>query len=192
MEEWRDIVGYEGLYQVSNCGRVKALNRIDSNNRKHKERVLKQPKTPSGYSHVHLSKENKSRWVLVHRIVAEAYIDKPDGCNVVNHIDNNPSNNHVNNLEWTTFKGNMQWASIQGRMHGNIENVKKAVESRKRAVIATDKNGNEHAFTSQTEAARVLGVNRGHIAQACHKAYGYKTLGGYEWKYAYDMENQHG
>ena len=79
----------------------------------------------------------------------------------------------------------MQWASKQGRMHGRPDNFLKASENRKRPVIATDKNGKEYYFSSQKEAMNALGIKgHGHIASACRKGYGYKTVGGYSWRYA--------
>jgi hypothetical protein len=186
MEVWKDVVGYEGYYQVSNRGRVKALERIDSNNRRHFEHILAQGKRPNGYLCVHLSKANNAKWFSVHRLVAMAFVERIDGCNIVNHLDNDRKNNYADNLEWTTYKGNMQWAAKQGRMRGKPDNFRKASEKRKKAVIATDKNGKDYFFSSQTEAAVALGIarNRGHITAACRKDRGYKTVGGYSWRYA--------
>lgn len=185
MEIWRPVIGYEDAYAVSNYGRVKNLARIDNMRKFKRERILRQPKTPSGYLHVHLSKGGKAKWCLVHRLVAEAFCEKPEGCNVVNHIDNDPANNHSDNLEWTTYKGNMQWATKQGRMHYQPANLAKAVEAIKRPVIAS-KDGNEYLFESQADAVRQLGLTpsaKAHIAAACRKDRGYKTVGGYEWRY---------
>lgn len=114
MEEWRDIVGYEGLYQVSNYGRVKSIAR----SYRHNDKILKQDLKSNGYWQVHLCRNSKSKWHHVHRLVAMAFITKADGCDIVNHIDNNRQNNHVINLEWTTMKDNIQHAAKQGRMHG--------------------------------------------------------------------------
>ena len=187
MEIWKDVVGYEGIYQVSSYGRVKSLKRIDSNNRTHQERILSLKETPTGYYHVHLSRENKAKWLLVHRLVAEVFCELKDGCDIVNHLDNDPHNNHFENLEWTTYKGNMQHATKQGRMHYQPLNLKKAQISRQKAVIATDKCGNDYYFESQVIAMKELGLTksaRGHIASACKKERGYKTVGGYSWRYA--------
>lgn len=183
MEEWRDVKGYEGYYAVSNLGRVKSVERYDNNKHLRPEHVLCFKVNELGYQRVHLSRDGIAGWFLVHRLVAEAFIEKPEGCDIVNHLDNNPSNNKATNLEWTTYKGNMQYASKQGRMKGNPENLKKAQESRKIPVIAI-KDGKEFLFESGKEAGRILGIKSGHIAAACRKEYGYKTVGGYEWRYA--------
>lgn len=190
METWKDIEGYEGYYQVSNQGRVKALDRVDSNNRRHKERILRQVPNPKGYLTVHLSRENKARWNLVHRLVAFAFVEKKDGCDIVNHLDNNPKNNNADNLEWTTYKGNMQWAAKQGRMHGNPTNFLKASVRRRKAVMATDKDGYRMFFQSQAEAAKALNINHSHIAAACRKEYGFKTVGGYTFEYFYEKDKK--
>lgn len=182
-EIWKDINGYDGFYQVSNMGRVKRVAKPNKSGHIYKERILKNAKASElGYQHVHLSKNGVSKWEQVHRLVAEAFVDKKDGCDIVNHLDNNPSNNRADNLEWTTYEGNMQHAARQGRMRHHPENLKKAQESRKTAVVAI--KGNERIyFNSQSEAAKELGISHSHIAAACRKEYGYNTVGGYEWEY---------
>jgi hypothetical protein len=139
-------------------------------------------KRPNGYNVVHLSRGNVSEWKSVHRLVAEAFVPKVPGCNIVNHLDNNPTNNCACNLEWTTYKGNMQHAAKQGRMHYKPGNLLKAQESRKRAVIAY--NGTETLrFDSMVDAER-LGFDHRRISNCCKGKYGYKTHKGYEWRYA--------
>ena len=102
MEEWRDIKGYEGLYQVSNLGRVKSLG----NNKTRKEKILK-PETINGYLRVCLFKERKGKHILVHRLVADAFIPNMDNKPYIDHIDGNPNNNIINNLRWCTHNENM-------------------------------------------------------------------------------------
>ena len=187
MENWKDISGFEGIYQVSDKGRVRSLDRKDNIGNTHKGKILVSQKRPNGYLCVHLSKNGKSKWFSVHRLVAEAFIEKTDDAHtIVNHIDNDPSNNNASNLEWTTYKGNMQWASVQGRMKGDQAKINQRISAEKRRtpVIATDEEGNQVWFPSQTEAGRFLGVQRRHIAAACRKEYGYKKVGGYSWEYA--------
>lgn len=152
----------------------------------YKGKILKGNTNEEGYIRVHVSKDGKPFVLLVHRIVAEVFCTNPNSHNVVNHLDNNPSNNCATNLEWTTYQGNMQWASMQGRMHYKPENLRKAQKAHERPVIATDKNGKDYYFSSQREAADSLGIkcSRGHIAACCRKEYGYKTAGGYTWRYA--------
>ena len=110
-EVWKDIEGYEGLYQVSNFGNIKSLARIVHSEKrsdyKIKEKVLKQSDTTTGYKKVELHKDNKKRKSFkVHRLVAQAFIPNPENKREVNHIDGNKHNNNVNNLEWVTSSEN--------------------------------------------------------------------------------------
>lgn len=119
MEEiWKDIEGYEGLYQVSNLGNVKSLRkRIDKGkcHRHFDEKILKPIETNRGYLRVKLCKDRKIKKIRVHRLVAEAFIKRPEL--EVNHIDGNKKNNKVENLEWVTQRENKQHAWITGLYH---------------------------------------------------------------------------
>lgn len=109
-EEWKAIVNYEGLYEVSNYGRVKSVARDVATTRPRTHRVmekeLKLINFQKKYKAVNLYKDRKQKRFSVHRLVAGAFIDNPDGLPFVNHIDMNPSNNHVSNLEWCTPEHN--------------------------------------------------------------------------------------
>lgn len=122
MEIWKDIAGYENLYEISNYGNVRAKYREfigkDGKLKKYHERMLK-PDTSvlkRGYVRVTLSKDYVVTRFQVHRLVAEAFIPNPDNKPFVNHIDNNGLNNHVSNLEWCTHSENMIHAQKQGRL----------------------------------------------------------------------------
>lgn len=111
-EEWKDILNYEGLYQISNLGRVKSLERkveyINKSKYKkeykttktYEEKLIQQYMNESGYMRVHLSKNGKSKFHFVHRLVAQGFIDNPENLPEVNHKDENTINNSVKNLEW--------------------------------------------------------------------------------------------
>ncbi len=115
-EIFTDIVGYEGLYQISNLGTVISLPKGDGNG--YRTRVLKhdiKTHTHTSYARVTLSKEGKTKRFQVHRLVAQAFIPNPEAKPFVNHIDNNGLNNAVTNLEWCNQTENMKHSSDQGR-----------------------------------------------------------------------------
>jgi hypothetical protein len=100
MEEWRDIEGWEGLYQVSNMGRVKSFC-------KGKERLLSQIINRNGYCAVHLKQGGRLYYATIHRLVAKSFIQNPDKKEEVNHIDGIKTNNRVENLEWVNRSENL-------------------------------------------------------------------------------------
>ena len=117
-EVWKPIKGYEGIYEISNLGNVKALPRIKVNNRgyqKMKERIAKPSKQNSEYFRVSLTNNNHQRkYYSIHRLVAEAFLPNPNNLPQVNHKDGNKENNNVNNLEWCTRSYNLQHAYDNG------------------------------------------------------------------------------
>ena len=112
-EEWREVQGYEGLYEVSIFGRVKSVERIDSSGHHRKEKILKPKKTKCGYLLVVLSKELKHKCFLVHILVAQAFIPNPDNLPVVNHINEIKTDNRVTNLEWCTQRYNIRYSQAK-------------------------------------------------------------------------------
>lgn len=141
MEEWKDIAGYEGLYQVSNLGRVKSLDRcVRRGNRTMKKqgrimnqtRLIRKPEQGKAIYHtVLLSDSGMHKRYLVHRLVATAFISNPLQKDQVNHIDGNGENNNVSNLEWCDGKENMRHAWDTGILNsGNV--TKPFIERSKR------------------------------------------------------------
>ena len=124
MEEWRDIEGYEGLYQVSNEGRVKSLERYVDNRWGTKQfvkgKVLANVKT-QGYWYVGLNKNGKYKRYRIHRLVAEAFIPNPNNLLEVNHKDENPDNNTVENLEWCEHFYNINYGTRNKRVGKHFE-----------------------------------------------------------------------
>ena len=140
-EFWRDIKGYEGLYQISNLGRVKSLHRKYINQYGEfgeKEEFIKKQKLSAfnksqkdtkGYFVVSLANNDRGKWVRVHRLVATAFLPNPHNLPEVNHKDGNKQNNNVDNLEWVTRSQNNLHAWRTGlREKGETERVKKIKE----------------------------------------------------------------
>lgn len=103
-EIWKDILGYEGKYQVSNLGNIKNLKYLNSN----KTKLMCLKKHNKGYKQVELSKNHKTKTYLVHRLVAQAFIPNPNNYPLINHKDFNKQNNNVENLEWCNQSQNMK------------------------------------------------------------------------------------
>ena len=186
MEEWRDIERYEGLYQVSNLGRVKSLSKewIGGNGCKCSkgETILKQGGTSykRRYQQVVLCKEGKCSNKRVHRLVAEAFIPNPNNYPFINHKDENPENNCVENLEWCDCKYNNNYGTRNERMSESQKHVGC------KSILQFDDNNNLiNIFFSLSEACKVLGItSSGNISQACQGKR--NKCGGYKWKYSND------
>jgi hypothetical protein len=128
-EIWLPVVGYEGLYEVSNFGRVKNLNKLAKTNgggvRCYTEKILRLQKRSAGYAQVGLRKSKRQTSKLVHRLVAAAFIPNPENKPCVNHKNSNRFDNRVENLEWCTPAENLQHAidcgnlKLRGADHGN-------------------------------------------------------------------------
>lgn len=126
LEEWRDISGYVGLYQVSNLGRVKSLDRVATYQKVYVDKIVTathdfrsrilNPSTDKGYLSVVLSKAGTTRTFLIHRLVALAFIPNPDNKPQVNHKNGDTTKNEVTNLEWATERENQQHA-VQSGLH---------------------------------------------------------------------------
>lgn len=169
-EVWKDIEGYEGLYQVSNLGRVKRVTT---------GRILKSGKDKKGYLKVVLCKNNIKSAKTIHRLVAQAFIPNNENKPEVNHIDENKTNNMVSNLEWMTAKENSN--------HGTRnERVAKAVsKTLSIPIIAINlKTGEYTDFCSAKECARQLGLNQSHITNVLKGRR--NQTGGYTFKYKGD------
>ena len=160
MEIWKDIEGYEGLYQVSNIGRIKSMNRIVNNNGGtdyRKERVIKQDIDRGGYIQTHLSKDGKVKTLKVHRLVAKAFPEICgewfDGCEI-DHIDGVKNNNKATNLKVCTKSENMR----------NPLTTIKISNSKKKPVLQYTQNGEFiREWDSALTAANELSISRSTI-----------------------------
>lgn len=128
MEEiWKDVKGFEGLYQVSNLGRVRSLDRR-KNNQFFCGKILSLAKDKDGYCLVTLNDGKRKKTGRVHRLVALAFIQNPDNLPEINHIDENKENNSADNLEWCSTKYNLTYGSRKGMMVGTKNNHAKLTE----------------------------------------------------------------
>lgn len=109
-EIWKDIKGYEGLYKISNLGKIKSLSRPRNKYQFIEEHILKTRLTHRGYELVSLSKDGKLKSFYVHRLVAQTFIENPEKKSCVNHINGIKIDNQVNNLEWCSYSENMNHA----------------------------------------------------------------------------------
>ena len=116
IEEWRPVVGYEGLYEVSSYGRVRSVDRYDNRNCFRKGKVLSPGIKPDGYLTVVLSCNGKCKTINVHRLVAQVFIENPDNLPEVNHKDEDKTNNNVDNLEWCSRKYNVNYGSRKDKV----------------------------------------------------------------------------
>jgi hypothetical protein len=158
-EIWKDIKGYEALYQVSNLGRVKSCRRevphFRGGKRVVRERILKNSIIKDGYYMVQISKQNVAVSRTVARLVAEAFLLKNGENLEVNHIDGNKKNNCVTNLEWITHSENQS--------HAIKNNLYKMFP-----VVKLNSNGEEvESYPSVNDAARMNNLNTGNIWAVC-------------------------
>lgn len=117
IEEWKNIIGYNGKYQISNFGNVKSYKRYKEG------KILLPTKDKDGYFQIGLRDENsKRKWYRIHRLVANAFISNPNKFTEINHKDNNPSNNKVDNLEWCTIEYNNKYRFTHGNGNNKGEN----------------------------------------------------------------------
>lgn len=173
MEIFKDIKGYEGLYQIGSNGTVKSLNY----HRTGIERVLKYGKHYKGYLNVALCKEGKMKTFKVHRLVAEAFIPNPDNLPQVNHKNEVKTDNRVENLEWCSASYNMNYNDGQKR-----RGVKKINGNRSKKVYQYTLDGDYIAtYPSVNEIERQWGYRIGNIWSCCTGRY--KSAYGYKWSY---------
>lgn len=167
-EIWKPIKGYEGLYEISNMGRIKGLER-KSKNRTYPLILLKLKKDTHGYLQAFLYKNNIRKTYLVHRLVASAFIDNPNNYKEINHIDEDKTNNKISNLEWCSRIYNVNYGNR------TLKTTKK--------VKQYDLNKNYiKTWNSMSEAAQKLKIHVSGISGCCKGIN--KTCGGYIWKYA--------
>lgn len=173
-ELWKDVVGYEVLYMVSNIGNVISLDRYGTDGRVIKGKELSKngiltDKTP--YLSVSLYKDNKKSSIRIHRLIAQAFLEIIPNKTHVNHIDGNKKNNILSNLEWVDRKENAQHAHANGLMD---EALIKASEATSKEVVVRNILTNEiEKFKNQTQFSLHIGYNEAWFAKAMVK---YKNI----------------
>ena len=168
MEVWKEVYGFDVLYEVSNLGRIRTKF-AEGGGYRAEYRILTPTDNGNGYLRFNWSLKGRPKTVYLHRLVAEAFVKNPFGYNEVNHLDENKKNNAAENLEWTTHKLNCQ--------HGT-RNERVAAKTSK-AVICVE---NGIVYRSIREAAKELDVAITAISNCLNGRS--KTCRGYHWKYA--------
>ena len=167
-EIWKDVPEYEGLYQVSNFGRVKSF-RESAKFKKPKELILKSSLINSGYAVVTLYKENSKRKFQIHRLVASVFLPNPLNLPCVNHKDENKLNNCVDNLEWCTYQYNNNYGTARIRAH----------YSKCEPIIQKTLDGYPLAtYQSARIASELLKIKYNKLKNWCNIGFG----GGYRWE----------
>ena len=192
-EIWKDIEGYEGLYQVSNLGRIKSLPHFRNNGSggyMQKSKILKYGRNRKNYLSINLCKNGVCKQFSVHRLVAQTFIPNPENKPEIDHIDANPLNNMVENLRWVTHKENMnnplsrkkQSVSMQGKKYPQGKEHKQS-----KSILQLNKYGELiKKWDSVMDIEREMGLKHQNI---CHNALGKSSnCGGYKWGYVNDYE----
>lgn len=174
-EIWKDIAGYDGLYQVSNLGRVKSVLRIVQNGNKQRrvdERIMIPVKTKGGYIRVTLKDHGRNKTKTIHRLVAEAFIPNKSNLPQINHKDEDKTNNKVENLEWCTAQYNSTYGTRISRLATKLS----------KPVIQYSMDGKiESEFPSVKIAAESLNVSSSSIYTCVLGVH--PTAYGYRWAY---------
>ena len=154
IEIWKDIKGYEGIYQVSNLGRIKSL--------KYGKEVIMKPKPNThGYIRVSITMHNKKKSIAVHRLVAETFIPNPDNKPCIDHINTNRADNRVENLRWVTYSEN-SYNPITNKRNSIANTGASNPNARKTKCITTGK-----IFETTTAASKYYNVQRENICRCC-------------------------
>lgn len=182
-EDWMDILGYEGKYQVSSMGNVRSLRYAKKSG---VVKNLRKIKNSCNYYVVSLHNKGIQKQYFVHRLVAVAFLNKPNKCDIVDHIDTNTLNNDISNLRWTTIHGNVNNPITKER---RIKSIKRLMggkygeyANKHRSVMQYDLTGNLiKEWGSMSDACRFYKIDSGGMTKACQGTQ--KTAGGFIWRY---------
>lgn len=192
-EQWKDIAGYEGYYQVSSCGRIKSVERYIQDRFGMKapyripEKILKPKRSQKGYLFVHLSVQGRAKPCRIHRLVAEHFIPNPQGLPTVNHKNEDKTDNRVENLEWCTQAYNNEYGTRTQRSQKS--------QPHRRAVRMLSKDGTLlRTFYTMKSAARYIvneigdgapsiKIANNNIRDVCYHCRHSHTAYGYRWEF---------
>lgn len=189
-EVWRAVKGYEGLYQVSNLGRVKSLERVDRLGRVKEERIMKLQKTRYGYLRVLLCKNGKAKRYSVHRLVAQAFLNNPDNLPVVNHKDEVKTNNFVFIQEDGSVdfnKSNLEWCDDEYSINYGTRTERMAKTKSKTVYQYTLDGTFVREWPSVQEVQRQTGWRASHLSECCRGKI--RHAYGYVWSYTKKAES---
>lgn len=210
-EIFKDVVGYEGLYEVSNLGNVIRINYRNTGKRK----LIKPHKNKNGYVQIHLWKNEKRQMFYVHRLVAEAFILNPENKPFIDHINTIRDDNMVENLKWCTRLENNNNPLTKEKVLSHLQNEnhpmlgKHHTEGTKKNMSISQSGEKNHMYgkigekhhnskpilqyskdgtfirewASMADVQRELGISEGDISNVCARKPNHKTAGGYVWKY---------
>ena len=177
IEIWKDVIGYEGLYQVSNLGRVKSLAKIAKNKYGEfmlKDRIMKTHIKLDGYRSVTFVKNGKVKLHSVHRLVAKAFVPNPNNYHEVNHIDEDKTNSRFDNLEWCNRLYNVNYGTgIERRIESRRKNNLKILQLDETGTIIKEWNDLNEIIDNGYSKTGVWKCCKGY--QEIHR--------GYRWKY---------
>lgn len=171
MEDWRDIPGYSGLYQINRQGEIISLNY----RRTQKTKLMIPGIDKNGYNYICLCKEGKCRWFKVHRLVWETFVGPIPDDYEINHLNEVKYDNRLENLEVVTHKENIN--------HGSC--TERAGKKHRKQIVQYDMDNNIiKIWKSMTEVKQELGIDQSQISACCKGKNHYNTAGGFKWKYA--------
>ena len=180
-ELWKTVYGYENLYEVSNLGRVRSFSRVcrfRNGYGMRKGKILKPQERQHGYLSVWLYKGETRKQVSIHRLVAEAFCERRDGCDEVNHLNENKQDNRAENLMWCTRQENCSYGERPSTIRRKNTNGKQSKPVRQYTLSGEFVK----EYPSMHEAKRQTGISEGGIYySANHKV---SHAGGYVWEYA--------
>lgn len=175
--KWKPVKGFEGLYECSNLGEVKSLERLDSRGRKVKEKLLSPGKNGKGYLQVNLSKNGVKKPFRINRLVYEAFVGEIPSKWEINHLDENKENNHLENLEACSHGDNMRWGTGITRRAAALSKAVEAIDKVTGRIVYT--------FPSTQEAQR-QGFHQGAVSNCCRNCFnrpGNNIYKGFIWRY---------